>query len=155
MQRLSARLDARATAAFRPSSASQPADDLMHLSAEHRNGVVSSIVAGNANPGVSIHRWTIVGDRGIAILENPGGDLARGFVLKVFGSDGSLRHELAQPPIDGDGRIPPFRRLATRFVHAIRSGGRCRPDFSDGARVAALTDAARQAAKLGTWVGAE
>jgi predicted dehydrogenase len=149
-QRLWTRLDSQVTARFQVSG--EAADELIHVTSDHSSGAVSSLVAGNANPGVSLHRWTIVGDRGMAVLENASRDLANGFVLRVFGPDGQLLKQFAEPLADGDGRIPPFRRLAARFVDAVRVGDECRPNFFDGARVAFLTEAARGSADLGTWV---
>jgi predicted dehydrogenase len=155
IDRASARLDSRATARISRSFDARPADDLAHLTLEHRSGAVSSVTIGNADPGVAIHRWTVVGERGTAILENASQSLTGGFTLRVFGQDGRTILESVEATTDGDSRIPPFRRLAARFIEAVRSGGRCRPDFADGARVAALVEAARHSAQAETWVRAD
>jgi predicted dehydrogenase len=154
IDRLSARLDCRATSRFIPADSERPADDLAHLLLEHRGGAVSSVVLGNANPAVAVHRWTIIGERGSAVLENAGNSLT-GFTLNVCDRDGRVIHRSAEATTGEDSRIEPFRRLASRFVAAVRAGTRCRPDFDDGARVAALADAAKHSASVGTWVKAD
>jgi predicted dehydrogenase len=150
--RLSARLDSRASARLRPSPEAKPADDLANIIVEHRDGAATSIVIGNANPGAAIHRWTIVGDRGTAILADmtpTGGFRHR---LEIVDPDGRAIRQVADAEAEGDSRIAPFRRLAARFVEAVRSGGQCRPSFADGLRVAHLVDATRRAAAAGTSV---
>ena len=148
--RLSARLDSRASARLRPSPEAKPADDLANIIVEHRDGAATSIVIGNANPGAAIHRWTIVGDRGTAILANTTGGFHHR--LEIVDPDGKAIREVADAEHDGDSRIAPFRRLAARFVEAVRSGGQCRPSFADGLRVAHLVDATRRAAGAGNSV---
>src|SRR5262249_19929518 len=148
---LSARLDSAATARLRPAPDATPADDLAHILVEH-SGVPASIVIGNANPGVAIHRWTIVGERGNAVLDNPGRDYMAGFALSVSGGAAGVPTGARAPAADGAGRLPPFQRLAARFIDTVRNGGRCRPDFSDAARVARLIDATRQAAQTKQWI---
>jgi predicted dehydrogenase len=149
--RLSARLDCRATARLSPSSDAMPADDLANITLEYRNGATVSVVIGNADPDVAVHRWTIVGDGGTAILGNTAHDLA-GFCCAVLGPDGRTIRQTADTAAAGDSRIAPFRRLAVRFVEAVRAGGHCQPDFNDGARVAALVEASRRSAAAGTWI---
>jgi predicted dehydrogenase len=153
ISRLSARLDFRATAQFAPTAVARAADDLVYLTLEHQSGAVSSVVVGNANPGVAVHRWTVVGERGSAILENTSQSLT-GFALNVVDQDGNAIRRCVESPTDGDSRIAPFRRLAARFIAAVRAGGQCRPNFADGVRVAALVEATRRAAETGTWVKA-
>jgi predicted dehydrogenase len=155
VDRLLARLDAKVSARITPSPDATPAEDLAHVIFEHRGGAVSSLLVGNANPGAAIHRWTIVGERGNAILENATASLTDGFTLNVRAADGRVIRQTVEAPTDGDGRVPPFRRLATRFVDAVRSGGRCHPDFTDGARVAALVEAVRRSAKVEMWTRIE
>jgi predicted dehydrogenase len=150
--RVSARLDSQVTARIAPMRGALPADDLVHLILEHRAGTISCATIGNANPGIASHRWTVVGERGAATLDNAGQSLTGGFTLNVFDRDGRTIRQSVEAATKGDSRIPPFRRLAARFVDAVRSGGRCRPDFADGARVAALVEATRQSAKAETWV---
>jgi predicted dehydrogenase len=151
IERVSARLDSRATARIGSASGARPADDLAHLLLDHRGGFVSSVIIGNAAPGVAAHCWTVVGEAGSAILDNASRSLT-GFTLKVFDRDGRTIRQSVEAREDGDSRIAPFRRLAARFVEAVRSGGRCRPDFADGARVSALVEATRRAAQAETWV---
>jgi predicted dehydrogenase len=151
-EQVSARLDNDATAKLVPQRAARAAADTVVVSMAHRGGGLSSLLVGNASPGLSVHRWTIGGEAGGAVLDNPGGDPVSGFTLDVFGGNSALLSRIHEPAADGDGRIPPFRRLAARFVEAVRTDGRCSPDFNDGARVAALLDVIRQAAKSGRWI---
>jgi predicted dehydrogenase len=150
--RLSARLDCRATARLCPSPDAMPADDLANITLEYHDGATASVVIGNADPDVAVHHWTIVGDGGTAILSNATRDLAGGFCCTVFGPHGQTIRQTADIETTGDSRIAPFRRLAVRFVEAVRTGGHCRPDFDDGARVAALVEASRRSAEAGTWI---
>jgi predicted dehydrogenase len=152
--RLTARLDCRESARLLPSPEAQPADDLAHLTLEHRDGAITSVVLGNANPGIATQRWTIVGDGGTAILDNMTRNLAGGFRygLEIFAPDGRIVRQAADAETQGDSRIAPFARLAARFVEAVRTGGQCRPSFADALRVAQLGDATRRAAQTGTWV---
>jgi predicted dehydrogenase len=148
---LSARLDSRASARLRPSPEAKPADDLANIIVEHRDGAATSIVIGNANPGAAIHRWTIVGDRGTAILASvtPAGGFHHR--LEIVDPDGKGIRQVADAECEGDSRIAPFRRLAARFVEAVRSGGQCGPNFSDGLRVAHLVDATRPRRPATPW----
>lgn len=154
VERLRARLDSRVTARIRPSPDALPADDLAHVIMEHCGGAVSSVTIGNANPGIATHRWTIVGEQGTAILDNASNSLT-GFTLNVLGADRRIIRQAAEPQTTGDNRIPPFRRLAARFVEVLRSGGRCRPDFVDGVRVASLVEAVRHSARIDGWVATD
>jgi predicted dehydrogenase len=155
--RLTARLDCRESARLLPSPEAQPADDLAHLTLEHRDGAITSVVLGNANPGIATQRWTIVGDGGTAILDNMTRNLAGGFRygLEIFAPGGRIVRQAADAETQGDSRIAPFARLAARFVEAVRTGGQCRPSFADALRVAQLGDATRRAAQTGTWVEIE
>jgi predicted dehydrogenase len=150
--RLSARIDCRATARLCRSPDAMPADDLANVTLEYRDGATASVAIGNANPDVAVHRWTIVGDGGTAILGNTTRDLADSLCCTVFSPDGQAIRQTADTGATGDRRIAPFRRLAVRFVEAVRAGGHCRPDFDDGARVAVLVDAVRRSAETGTWI---
>jgi predicted dehydrogenase len=138
-KRLTARCDRRATGVFVP--AGEAAEDLIHLTTEHASGAVVSATFGNANPGLNTHRWTIVCERGSIVLDNPGQDYMAGFTLVAHAADGSSLLEAEEPNAGGDGRLPPFRRIALRFVEAIRGDGVCHPDFSAGARVQSLMQA--------------
>lgn len=150
--RLSARCDQRTTSGFAPSS-THPAEDLVHLLMEHDRGVVFAATFGNANPGLSVHRWFVVFERGSACIENPGRDYMAGFNLTVTGADGAIMTCVTEPQEGGDGRVPPFRRLASRFVEALRKGGRCEPDLAVGVRVQRLMSIVLRAAHTSDgWV---
>jgi predicted dehydrogenase len=143
---LSARTDARVTTQLKPNADAKAAEDLVHATFEHASGAVTSIAIGNANPGLTAHRWTVVGSAGTAVIDNPTRDYMGGFRLAVTNARGELISELAEPATDTDGRLPPFKRLAERFVAAVRTGSACHPSFREGARVQLLVDAVRQAA---------
>lgn len=143
---LSARTDSRVTAALRPDAAAKPADDVVHATFEHQSGALTSIAIGNANPGLSIHRWTVVGSLGSAVLENATRDYMGGFKLVATNGRGEQIADVSEPPSGMDGRIPPFKRLAERFVAAVQRGKPCVPGFVEGARVQQLVDAIRVAA---------
>jgi predicted dehydrogenase len=119
------------------------AEDLLHCISLHPGGVVWAATFGNANPGVALHRWTVVFERGHAVLENTGADYTGGFVLTVqpAGDRPSHWHE---PQIDGDGRLRPFGRLLKRFVDSVRLSTSVFPDFAAGARVQRFDAAVRE-----------
>lgn len=142
---LSARLDSRVTAQLKPAGA-RAAEDLVHATFDHASGAVTSITIGNANPGLTWHRWTVVGSAGTAVIDNSTRDYMGGFRLVATSASGEPLLDVSEPVIDGDGRLPPFKRLAERFVAAVRAGTTCSPDFGEGARVQLLVDAIRQAA---------
>lgn len=127
------------------------AEDLVHCRLEHANNVVCAATFGNASPGSTMHRWTVVYEHGTVILENKTSDYMSGFVLSVSG--GSLSGtSISEPTTDGDGRLPPFRRLATRFLEGVRERRPVRPDFASGARVQLIDAKLRASAASGTAV---
>ena len=124
-----------AAAAFAPAGA-QAAEDLVDCRFRHASGTTLNCTFGNANPGITIHRWTVVLDGGTVVVENDSADYAA-FRLCVL-KPGAAPEWLAELAPKGDGRLPPFRRLARRFVDAVREGRPMEPDFSAGARVQRL-----------------
>jgi predicted dehydrogenase len=143
---LSARMDSRVTAQLKPDDDARAAEDLVHATFDHASGAVTSITVGNANPGLTAHRWIVVGSAGTAVIDNSTRDYMGGFRLVATNALGDTLLEMSEPATDGDGRLPPFKRLAERFVAAVRAGATCRPGFDEGARVQLLVDAIRQAA---------
>jgi predicted dehydrogenase len=143
---VSARLDSRATTRLKPEPTSRAAEDLVHATFDHASGIVTSMTIGNANPASAVHRWTVVGALGTAVLENTTRDYMAGFAVLAKRADGRILVEKSETKFEGDGRLPPFIRLARRFVSAIRTGTSCVPGFSQGARVQSLVDAIRLAA---------
>jgi predicted dehydrogenase len=121
------------------------AEDLVHCRIQHRDGTVFAATFGNANPGCSLHRWVVVFDNGTVLLENPTRDYMSGFTLRVCGGplDGEV---LGEGNPNGDGRLPPFRRLASRFIECLRSGQPMFPDFGAGVRALAMDAALRSSA---------
>jgi predicted dehydrogenase len=151
VDRLSAHLDHGATSGVLGSAAA-PAEDLAHVTMEHSGGALSSIVCSNSSRGAFTHRWVVVCDGGTAVLDNSMQDDVTGFTLTVRSGDGSIIRHSKEPQSGSDGRIALFRRVAERFVAAVRTGGACRPSFSEAARVADLVDATRLAAASGGWI---
>lgn len=138
---ISARISNTAQVATAPAGA-RLAEDLVHCRIEHQDGAVFAATFGNANPGCSLHRWVVVFDKGTVQLENTTSDYMSGFTLRVIG--GTLDGEfLSEGNPGGDGRLPPFRRLAARFVDCLRSGQSMFPDFGAGVRALALDAALR------------
>lgn len=121
------------------------AEDLVHCRIRHCDGTMLAATFGNANPGCSLHRWTVVFDYGTVHIENLTKDYMSGFKLRVSG--GALDGETLTPGnVIGDGRLPPFRRLAARFVDSVRCGRPMYPDFGSGVRAMALDAALRASA---------
>jgi predicted dehydrogenase len=141
---ISARTSNTARVATAPAGACL-AEDLVHCRIQHQDGAVFAATFGNANPGCSLHRWVVVFDNGTVQLENPTTDYMSGFTLRVMGGplDGEF---LAERNPGGDGRLPPFRRLAARFIDCLRSGQSMFPDFGAGVRALALDAALRSSA---------
>jgi predicted dehydrogenase len=130
-------------ASFAPPGA-RAAEDLVHCLFRHASGVLLNCTFGNANPGITIHRWTVILDGGAVILENNNIDYAA-FNLSIL-RPGAVPKHFAVAMNAGDGRILPFRRLARRFIDSIRSGHRMQPDLAAGARVQHLDAAIRASA---------
>ena len=139
---VSAYVDSRTTAAQAPPG-TVPSEDIIALIVKHRDGPIVFATIGNSCPGMSLHRWTISGELGSAVIENPTSDYMSGFLLRV-------REEYfpSAPSTTKDGRIQPFTRLARRFFSAVEQRAECTPSFGNGARVAALTELARKSASI-------
>lgn len=151
--RLSAAFDCRATAAFAPPGA-EPAEDLVHLRLEHAAGTVFAATFGNATPGIHRHQWHVAGTTGSLVLDNATSDYMRGFTLDGAGSAAGVAWR-EEASAEADGRLPPFRSLAARFIDAVRTKAdpaTFGPNFGHGARVQDLMEAARRSARTGTPV---
>lgn len=145
---LSARVDSRSTAAFTPPTAT-PAEDLVHITAELSNGAALQAVIGNASPGGCGHRIEVTCQEGTIVLHNPTEDHAEGFSLMLYRDEGTVEHiTLPVEESVGDGRIPPFRSLAARFVAALRNGHTATPDFFASVRAQTLRDATITSAEM-------
>jgi predicted dehydrogenase len=130
----------------------QAAEDIVHILMEHRCGAVFSSTIGNA-AGLHVgHRWTVVGDSGVAVLENMTHDAVSGFELTVRDAAGKVFLALKEPEASIDGRIMAFANIASRFVEALRRGEACSPGFGEGARVQFLIDSVRTSSATRQWV---
>jgi predicted dehydrogenase len=87
-------------------------------------------------------RWTLVCGRHRIVIDNPTPWNFTGCRLSVRDGDGRELSVTAEAEQASEGRLPPFRRLAARFVAAVRDGTGMTPDFAAGLRVQALIAAA-------------
>jgi predicted dehydrogenase len=150
---LTARFDDRATRSFAPPGA-EAAEDGCTMMMTLAGGAQVAVSVSNARPGETVHRWSIGGEQGAIVLENPTSDYMYGFSLTHYGRAGSVLLSRPDPVIPEDGRLAPFASLATRFLGAVRVGdaSASRPSLEDGAWVQALTEAVRRAAAEGGWI---
>jgi predicted dehydrogenase len=153
VERLTARFDDRATRTFAPRGA-EAAEDGCTMMMTLAGGAHIAVSMSNARPGETLHRWSIGGEQGALVLENPTSDYMCGFSLTQYGPAGSVLLSRPDPVIPEDGRLAPFKSLAERFLGAVRTGdaSASRPSLEDGARVQKLTEAARRAAAEGGWI---
>ena len=120
--------------------------DTVHLTAELESGAIVSAFVSNAAPGMSAHRWAVIGSDATLTIANESRAYMAGFRVQRHTHQG-----VAQLQADGeqgrdDSRIAPFTSLAGRFVAALRAGGAMRPGFREGWRAAVIGDAVRQSA---------
>ena len=130
-----AHLGSRALTAFAPFGA-RAAEDLVDCRFRHASGATFNCTFGNANPGIATHRWTVVLDGGTVVVENNGEDYAAFKLLLLRAA--AAPELLAEVGSEEDGRLRPFRKLARRFVDAVREGRSMQPDLHTGARVQQL-----------------
>lgn len=126
--------------AFAPMD-SEAAEDLFTCLLSHDNDITLSATVGNASPGKALHRWTVVFEHATAVLENVGADYVANFILMI--NDGNKVEKLREPESSGDGRLVPFTKLASRFLHAVRTKTPMLPDLAVGARVQHIDAAVR------------
>lgn len=118
-----ARLDRRATAPLAPPGA-MPAADGAVLCLRLDNGSPVLAHLSNASPGGGKHRWDVVFDGGTLCVANQGHGIMGGFSVTLRDAEGREVVDLPAPDAGGaDDRLEPFRRLAGRFIAAVRSGG--------------------------------
>jgi predicted dehydrogenase len=153
VEALTARFDDRATRTFAP-PAGEAAEDGCTMTMTLAGGAQVAVSVSNARPGETLHRWSIGGERGGVVLENPTSDYMHGFSLTQYGGAGSVLLSRPDPVIPEDGRLAPFATLAQRFVGAVRAddASASAPSLEDGARVQVLAEAARRAAAEGRWI---
>jgi predicted dehydrogenase len=137
MTDISGHAEARLTAGFAPPGATA-AEDTVEWSFAFASGARGTASITNAGPEQPLHRWEIAFERGTAVVENTGWDYMAGFGFTARDNSGRVIAQAAEPGGSEDGRLPPFRRLAERFVAAAREGRPCQPDFAAGARVQSL-----------------
>ena len=153
VETLSAHFDDRATRTFAPPGA-EAAEDGCSMMMTLAGGAQVAASVSNARPGETLHHWSIGGEQGAMVLENPTPDYMHGFSLTHYGRAESVLLSRPDPVIPEDGRLAPFTTLAERFVGAVRAGdaSASRPSLEDGVRVQALADAARRANSEGRWI---
>ena len=131
---------------------SQIPADLVCLKMLLANNAPLTATIGNANPGMNIHRWTIVCENGSYVLENANSDYMAGFTLNYFTHDGPDCGEMLikeSSEKGQDARLSAFQSLAMRFVSAYNDDLLIKPDFTDGVRVQALCGAIIKSSKTG------
>lgn len=153
VEALTARFDDRATRTFAPPG-TEAAEDGCMMMMTLAGGAEVAVSVSNARPGETLHRWSIGGEQGTMMLENPTSDYMHGFSLTHYSRAGSVLLSRPDPVIPEDGRLAPFATLAERFLGAVRAGdaSASRPSLEDGARVQALAEAARRAAAEDGWI---
>jgi predicted dehydrogenase len=123
----------------------QAAEDLADCCFEHTSGVSVSCTFGNANPGITVHRWTVIFDYGTVIVENSSADYTA-FSMSIQKPNTAVDRFFEPNDLYRDGRLQPFRRLARRFIDGVRCGIDVRPNFVDGTRVQFLDASVRASA---------
>ena len=119
VEALTARFDDRATRTFAPPGA---AEDGCMMIMTLAGGAHVAVSVSNARPGETLHRWSIGGEQGVMVLENPTSDYMHGFSLTHYSRAGSVLLSRPDPVIPEDGRLAPFATLAERFLGGV--GGR-------------------------------
>jgi predicted dehydrogenase len=132
------------------------ADDSFDLIGELEGGIAANLSASNCQTHGCGHRIEVYGDKGRAVLihQPPFDQPARLEMETEAGGPTTLPLPTGLNPRDEDSRLAPFRELVRRFVAAVR--GEPAPDlpnFSEGVRIRAALDAARESIKTGAEVG--
>ena len=114
------------------------AEDLVFIYLKSYSNINISAVIGNSCPGGIGHRWEIITDQGTIILHNKTKDYMAGFELK-FRNNNLKEKILFRDEVlnDIDGRIEPFKKIAERFIEAVkkRDTSLLYPNFNDALRV--------------------
>ena len=90
----------------------------------------------------SSFRWSVTFARHRVVIENPTPWNVTGCQLSLRDSADRELAATVESERAPEGRVPPFRRLAERFVAAARHGTGMTPDFAAGLRVQQLIAAA-------------
>ncbi|MBX6369022.1 MAG: Gfo/Idh/MocA family oxidoreductase [Rhodospirillales bacterium] len=140
-------LESEATGRFTPPGR-RAAPDTVTFSLMLHGDVPLRALVSNASPAGPLHRWTVVGEGGKAVLENRSTDYVAGFRLTQHDEAGNLLRAITEPAKAADGRIAAVAALAARFVAAARAGEACRPGLDAGVRVQDLMAAVVDCAAL-------
>jgi predicted dehydrogenase len=131
--------DDRPTRSYTPPGKVAAANSVCMMGLAGTDATAFTVMLDNAAVGSRVHTWSVVCDAATLIATNTEADWVTGFVLDRMSADARQRITM-EPAFDGDGRQPPMRAVAERFVEAVRTGGTCHPDFADGARVQSLIE---------------
>ncbi len=137
---LGATLENSKAAAFAPPG-SHAAPDIARLRMALAGGATVDMEVDLAAPE-SCFRWVVICDRHRIIIENPTPWNFTGCRLSVRDADDRELSATVESERASEGRLPLFRRLAERFVSAVRDGAAMTPDFAAGLRVQELIAAA-------------
>jgi predicted dehydrogenase len=114
------------------------ADDSAALTFKYASGALGRANVSNASIDSRTHSWELVFEEGTITLKNDTRDYMRGFRVESTDESGTRSEFVDTSSPEGDGRLPAFVRLASRFVAAVRASEPMKPDFEDAARVATL-----------------
>ncbi len=149
IERVSATIDASATAAFAPPG-EMPADDRLQAFVGFRSGLNFSILVSLVSPSQPFQRWEVEFERGFVTIDNIGAPEMMGFKLVAVDEAGRTLRSEADPVLpDGDSRIAAVTSLATRFLVAMREQVPVEPDLRTGARIQSLVGTLNHAAHTG------
>jgi predicted dehydrogenase len=132
------------------------ADDSFDLIGELEGGIAANLSASNCQTHGCGHRIEVFGDKGRAVfIHQPPFDQPARLEMETEASGPTtLPLPTGLNPQDADSRLGPFRELVRRFVAAVRGEpAPDLPDFSEGVRIRAALDAARESIKTGAEVG--
>lgn len=142
-----ANLDNTATKRFAPDEGIS-APDKAEICFELVCGMKVRGTIDNSSNGEFIHKWQFQYENGELVAVNRSRDYMSGFYLerKERNAKDAIIAKDYSPGIDG--RIPPFARLARRYVEAVSHNEPMQPNFSDGARVQKIVDAIVSSSEL-------
>ncbi len=140
---LEAKLSNRGAMDFAPAGLLAAEDDAI-LTLKTSAGAPIQAHLSNASAESPLHRWTVTGERGVAILENSEPNTFAGLRFSASAAGRPVGETVRETIGPDEDRVAPCSRLARRFVDAARGGRSMEPNFAAGARVQQFVDAARR-----------
>ncbi len=127
-------------------------DDTAMLLMRLRNGAQAVISLGSAGAS-RMSRVVASGEKGTLVLEND--ETLMGTQIGGEPEQLPTPPELQLVPVEGDRLLPPFLRLVTELVHAVRGEASGVPTLEDALRHQEVLDAARLSARERRWVSVQ